>query len=102
MEKIKVILIIVSIFLVIALGILFQIGLDSQREKVRIEQEIILQEKYDEGFNAGITKQFTDDEKVQMGKDSIITSIIEALNKDKEVRINTPDGLRVLIEKVIE
>ena len=54
MEKTKIYAIIVSIILVMVLGLLFQGWLDTQRETARIEQERVLQEKYDEGLEKGM------------------------------------------------
>lgn len=102
MKKLTIILIIVSIFLVIALGLLFQVWLGDQREKAEIEKEQVLQEEYNKGFNAGLEKQFTDDEKLGIWRQSIINEIIEALNEGGEVRIPTNEGLIILIEKPIE
>ena len=102
MEKTQKALIIVSIFLVVALLALTQIWLGDQREKAEIEQARVLQEKYDEGFNVGLIEQFTDDEKIILGQQNIITQIIKAIKNNQEVKINTDEGLIILIEKLIE
>lgn len=102
MNKTKIILAIVSIFLVIALGFLFQNWAGDQREKAELEKEQVLQEEYDRGFNAGLVEQFTGDEKIILGQQNIISQIIKAIRNNQEVKINTDEGLIILIEKPIE
>ncbi len=106
MNKTQKILIIVSITLAITWMIIIQTEikkkLDLRTETQRIEQEKLLQEKYDEGYLSGITQQFTDDEKVIMGRNSIFNEIVARLDKDGEVSLNTDEGIKILIEKISE
>ena len=50
----------------------------------------------------GCTTRLDDDEEIILGQQNIISQIIKAIRNNQEVKINTDEGLIILIEKPIE